>query len=213
MALIRNNRTTKIFCSFGIVFLIISICIFFPYYFINYKNSETDKQNLIETTCKILNQTYEYKYSCNKNFYQCNCNVRYYYPCDMLLNQHIQNYCCDPICYKNTSLNSLNYITCGNDTIITSIIQNKNNVTNTFIKTCKFDDKSCVDYWTNLKQNIFECYYESNDKNTILLNKPEFVELYSIGFIFTYICIGISIIFFILGLLYYKKHSDYMVLN
>jgi len=93
-------------------------------YFIEYKSSQTDKQNLVETICIILNQTYEYKYSCNKKFYQCGCDVRYYYPCEILLNQHIENYCCDPMCYKNTSINSLNYITCGYDTIITSIIKN-----------------------------------------------------------------------------------------
>ena len=213
MAKIINNNITKLLISIGILFLIISLCIFFPYYFINYELSQTDKQNLIDTTCSVLNQSLEYKYSCNKKFYQCNCDVRYYYPCDILLNQHIQNYCCDPVCYKNTSLNSLNYITCGFDTIITSIIQNKNNITNIFVETCNFDDKSCVDYWNNLKKNQFTCYYESYDINKILLDKPDFIELYSIGFIFAYIFIGLAIVFIIIGLIKYKKNSDYTEIN
>lgn len=212
MAIIINNNNTKIFCGIGILCMIISLCIFFPY-FIDYKSSQTDKENLIDTTCNVLNQTLEYKYSCNKKFYQCNCDVWYYYPCDILLNQHIQNYCCEPVCYKNTSLNSLNYITCGYDTIITSIIQNANNITNTFVVTCKFDDKSCVDYWTTLKKNQFTCYYESYDINKIILNKPDFIELDSIGFIFAYVCAGIALISIIIALIKYKKNNDYILVN
>ena len=201
------------YCNYGILCMIISLCIFFPYYFIDYKSSQTDKENLIDTTCNVLNQTLEYKYSCNKKFYQCNCDVRYYYPCDILLNQHIQNYCCEPVCYKNTSLNSLNYITCGYDTIITSIIQNKNNITNTFVETCKFDDNSCVNYWINLRQNQFTCYYESYDINKIILNKPIFLDFSSVGFIFVYLCAGFALISIITGLIKYKKNNDYILIN
>lgn len=89
----KINNTSKIFYGIGIIWLIISICIFFPYFFINYTNSQYDKRNLIESTCVILNQTYKYEYSCSKNFFQCNCDTLYYYPCDYLLYNHIQNYC------------------------------------------------------------------------------------------------------------------------
>ena len=213
MILFSNNNITKIFFSLGLLSFIIAICIYFPYYNINYKNSQINKENLYDSICNVINQTYVYKYSCTKKFYQCNCQTNYYYPCEILLNKYIQNYCCDPVCYKNTSTNSLNYIICGYDTIITSIIENDKNITNVFIDTCKFDDNQCINYWTNLKENKFICYYESTDKNTILLDKPNFIELYSIGFIFAYIFFGFTIIFMIFGIYYYIKYNNYMKLN
>jgi hypothetical protein len=215
MAIIRNmSGSMQIILFCATIFIISSIAIFLPYYYANYKPSQKDKHNLINSFCNVLNQTYQYKYSCVKKFYQCGCDNRYYYPCDYYITKYIEGYCCDPICYKNTSLNSLNFITCGYDTIITSIIRNTNNITNTFIETCKFNDDSCINYWIGLKQNQFECYYYITDIHKILLSKPDFVELYSVGFIFAYVFAGIGILLMILLIIKYNKNNNqYISLN
>ncbi len=112
-----------------------------------------------------------------KTFYQCGCNQMYYYPCDYLQSKYMEGYCCDPICYKNQSLNSVNFITCGYNVIFTSIIKNLENITNTFVRECRFDDQSCQNYWENLKKNPFECFYAKSNPNQILLSKPDFLTL------------------------------------
>ena len=197
-----------------ILFLLLSITIFFPYYYINYVPSQNNNDHIIETICIVLNQTFTYKYSCYKKFYHCGCNIYYYYPCDYAMNYHIQNYCCDPICTTNITQSSLNYITCGYDTIIETIIENYNNIINTFIVTCKFDDNSCVNYWINLKIKNFTCYYDDRYQQQILLSRPEVIELYSIGFIFTYIFFVLAFITVFISIYYYKKENkNYIVLN
>jgi hypothetical protein len=59
-----------LFCA--TIFIISSIAIFLPnyyaYYYAYYKSSQEDKHNLINSFCNILNQTYQYKYSCVKKF-------------------------------------------------------------------------------------------------------------------------------------------------
>lgn len=201
----------------GMISLLIAVCISIPYYVLDYKPSKDYKSNIMTTTCIILNQTYINTYSCYKKFYQCNCNIRFYYPCDILLNQQIQNYCCDPICVSNISLNSLNYILCGFDITFTSIIQNAINITNTFINTCKFDDYNCINYWLNLNKHSFECYYDIRNKDVIMLNEPDYITLKSIGFIFAYIFYSISVLCMILCICYsiyiYIKRSNYREIN
>lgn len=215
MAIIRNmSSSIQIVLFFGIIFILSSVAIFLPYYFVNYKPSQEDKHNLVNSFCNIINQTYQYQYSCKKTFYQCVCDMRYYYPCDYYMTKNIEGYCCDPICYKNISTNSLNFINCGYNTIITSIIKNTNNITNTFVATCDFNDNSCVNYWIGLKQNQFECYYYTTNINKIILSKPDFVELYSIGFIFAYIFVGIGFIFILMFIKNFSKNKiEYNILN
>ena len=179
MALIPYLFKTHACYLFGVgtLFIFISIAIFMPYYFIDYKSSQSDKENLVETTCDVLNQTVQYKYSCTKTFYQCGCNQMYYYPCDYLQSKYMEGYCCDPICSKNKSLNSLNFITCGYNVIFSTIIKNLENVTNTFVTECTFHDQLCQNYWENLKKNPFECFYAKSNPNQILLSKPDFLTL------------------------------------
>jgi len=213
MGLSRYKTQGYILYLVAILLLLTSVAIFLPYYFINYKSSQSDKENLISTTCNVINQTISYKYNCVKKFYQCGCNQMYYYPCDYLQSKYMEGYCCDPICSKNQSLNSLNFITCGYNIIFTTIITNLDNVTNVFVAECSFNDNSCENYWQNLKNNPFECFYDKSNPNKILLSKPNYLELYSIGFIFAYVIFGISIITCIVGIFVYKNRSGYQIIN
>ena len=219
MAMIHQYKTHQ-YKTYGyylyfisILLMITSIAIYIPYYFIDYKSSQSDKENLVKTTCDVLNQTVQYKYSCTKTFYQCGCNQMYYYPCDYLQSKYMEGYCCDPICYKNKSLNSLNFITCGYNIIFTTIIKNLENVTNIFVTECKFDDQSCQNYWINLKNNPFECFYDKSNPNQILLSKPDFLTLHSIGFIFSYVISGLGVIVCLIGIYVFTYKNDYQIIN
>ena len=65
MALIHQYKTHACYLfGVGTLLIFISIAIYFPYYFIDYKSSQSNKENLVETTCDVLNQTAQYKYSC-----------------------------------------------------------------------------------------------------------------------------------------------------
>jgi hypothetical protein len=213
------SKIQKIFLGIGFIFLIIGISILIPFQK-KYELSQEDKSNLITTTCKILNQTIDKNnYSCKKKIIGCECNTFYYYPCDILLIKKFEGYCCDPMCYKNISLNQLNYIICGNDLLITSIIQNSNNITNTFIIKCDYDDKNCINKWENSMKNKFECYYYITNPETIILDKPDFIEKNNVAFIFSYIFLfsGCLLIMFITSYLlirfYEGKRYNYVEIN
>ena len=154
-----NLFYNKIVFLISLIFIVIGVSILILFQ-IKYESSQKDKSMLITTTCKIINQTIDKNnYSCKKKIIGCECNTFYNYPCDILLIKNIEGYCCDSMCYKNSSMNQLSYIICGNDSMITSIIQNNNNVTNTFITKCGFYDNDCINKWENRMKNKFECYY------------------------------------------------------
>jgi len=59
MAIIKNMSSSMqmiLFCA--TIFIISSVAIFLPYYYANYKPSQEDKQNLVNSLCYITNQTY-----------------------------------------------------------------------------------------------------------------------------------------------------------
>jgi hypothetical protein len=208
MAIINQNRTEYCLLFRSILFCIITIAIFIPYYYVNYKSSQDDKDNLRESVCEVKNQTENYKYACQKTFYNCGCQQQLYYPCSYILTNHMHGYCCEPICQTNSSINSLNFVECGYNIIFTTKIENSNNVTNIFNQECKYNDNKCIQYWKNLIINPFECYYLITNPDKILLSKPDFIELYSVGFIFAYICAAFVIIFLILSIYFYKKNNN-----
>jgi len=212
------SRLEKVLLLISLIFIIISISILIPFQ-IKYESSQKDKSNLITTDCNIINQTIDKNnYSCNKKIIGCECNTFYYYPCDILLIKNIEGYCCDSMCYKNSSLNQLNYIICGNDLLIISIIQNNNNITNIFTIKCGFDNNNCINKWTHTMKKIFECYYYITNPNTIILDKPNFIERNNIAFIFAYIflIIGCSLIIFVSSygtVRYYQNRNEYVAIN
>jgi hypothetical protein len=102
------------------------------------------------------------------------------------------------MCGTNISVNSLNFIDCGNAATINTVICNSNNVTDNFIVYCDFNDRSCLNYWTGLynKRN-FPCYYYSDAPDTILLDIPNYITMGSVGFIFAFIFLGAAMLLFV----------------
>jgi hypothetical protein len=210
------NKQEKVLFLISLIFMVIGLSILIPFE-IKYESSQKDKSNLITTECKIINQTIDRQnYSCKKKIIGCECNTFYNYPCDILLIKNIEGYCCDSTCYKNSSLNQLSYIICGNDLMITSIIQNNNNITNTFTKKCDFYDNDCINKWIYIMKNFFECYYYSTNPGTIILDKPSFIEKNNIAFIFALIFLisGFCLALFISGLIRYNMfRNEYGSIN
>lgn len=201
----KVHKYTAIILICGCISLAIGLSVYIPYYKLEYEPSQAKKNMLQTSTCIVTNQTINFYNACSLRNIACGCSFRDYYPCDALVKNKVEGYCCDTECPRkscsctNLSQNVLNYNNCGENQEIITVIRNLQNISNTFIINCEFDDNMCINKWIGYKKNVFECYYYSNTNSTIILDKPSFIELDSIGFIFAYIFIGCAMFSIILA--------------
>lgn len=219
----------------SILLYILSLIILLSYYFIVYKPENEIKQSLITTSYIIENQSIIYNNNCNiLPKLQCNCNI--YQSFIYLLNIKTKSYCCDEKCLDNYNNNyndidnnnyndidnemnlSLKIIVCNNYNIILNKIKNLNNIINDINITCYYDKnlENCINKWILLYEyEYFECYYYSNNPETIILTYPNFTDII-LGFIFFYIFLGLSSFSFIIGIIYilknYPINNNYIII-